>query len=249
MRGKFAVNDLQISELRAAAPDRNDTPSKKIKNTIKYKNLPCSAEAPSAKWRSSHSRPALLVVQREVQSLSEAAGRRLAPSAAPWPAERQIASGLQLHAMHRWPISAIDFRREPWCGQIWIVRVESGVCVFCCISYFRPGSVLQMSTGPFDEAIWGQTRAETEAACLGTHACLLRLHKSGFRSLWMERRNFKTGHKDGKWSLQLYYCKLVLRSLKKTQAARNVRSLQGGCERCSPGSDSTTVERFWKINK
>lgn len=48
-----------------------------------------------------------------------------------------------------------------------------------------------MSTGPFDEAIWGQTRAETEAACLGTHAGLLRLHKSGFQSLWMERRNFQ----------------------------------------------------------
>lgn len=130
MRGKFAVSDLQISELRAAAPDRNDTPSKKIKNTIKYKNLPCSIEAPSAKWRSSHSRPALLVVQREAQSLSEAAERRPAPSAAPRPAERQIASGLQLHATHCWPISAIDFRREPWCGQIWIERVESGVCVF-----------------------------------------------------------------------------------------------------------------------
>lgn len=130
VRGKFAVSDLKISELRAAAPDRNDTPSKKIKNTIKYKNLPCSIEAPSAKWRSSHSRPALLVVQREAQSLSEAAERRLAPSAAARPAERQIASGLQLHATHRWPLSAIDFRREPWCGQIWIVRVESGVCVF-----------------------------------------------------------------------------------------------------------------------
>lgn len=88
------------------------------------------------------------------------------------------------------------------------------VCFWFCISYFRPVSALETSTGPFDEAIWGQTRAGKEAGCLGTHARLRRPHKNGFRSLWMERWNFKTGYKDSTWSLQLYDGKLLLMSLK-----------------------------------